>query len=442
MLSRRRALGFLAMTAATSLAPAAAQEVSYASRIAKVVSPGGIEAWLVRQTHLPIVALSFAMRGGSAQDPVDRLGAVNLMAGMLDEGAGDLDAEAFNRRLEDRAIQLTVSASRDTLSGSVRTLSEHRGEAFRLLGLALAAPRFDAAPLARVREAVLSGIRRASTNPNNLAGETFAAMAYPDHPYGRRGNGTVESVEALTAEDLKVAHRRIVAREHLKVTVVGDITPEDLARELDAVFGPLPARATLTEVPVVTPRQGERRVIAMDVPQTVISFGLPGLLRADPDFIPAFLMNHILGGGSFSSRLYREVREARGLAYSVWSSLTAMDFTGLINGGTSTRNDRAAQSIAVIEAEFRRMGEEGPTALELEQAKRYLIGNWAMRFETSTQIAAGLIRVQLDGFEPDYLDKRNGLIDAVTIDEVNRVAKRLLGDPRLLIAAVGKPEGL
>jgi zinc protease len=443
--ARTIAFGMLAMAAAYSPpTPAVAQQpASQSSRVERVVSPGGIEAWLVRQTHLPMLALSFAMRGGTAQDPADRGGTVNLMAQMLDEGAGDIDAETFHRRLEERAIEMSFSAGRDALTGSVRTLTDNRAEALALLKLALEKPRFDATPLGRVRESILSGIRRASTNPNALASETFSATAFPNHPYGRRNTGTVESVTAITRDDLVAMHARIVARDGLKVAVVGDITAQELAPLLDEVFGSLPARATLTAVPDVTiAAAGERRVVPMDIPQAIISFGLAGLKRDDPDFIPAFVMNHVLGGGSFSSRLYQEVREKRGLAYSVSSGLVAMDATGLLSGGTSTRNDRAAESLTVIESELRRMGAEGPTTIELEQAKRFLIGNWAMRFETSTQIASNLIRIQLDGFGPDYLDRRNGLIEAVTIEDVRRVAKRLLGDPKLLVVVVGKPEGM
>lgn len=436
---RRFLSGAFAMTAALLSAPPAAEA---ASRIERVISPGGIEAWLVRQTHLPIIAIDFSMRGGAAQDPPNRPGTASLMAALLDEGAGDLDGEAFSKRLEDRAIEMSFSAGRDTLSGAVRMLSEHQGEAFALLKLALSRPRFDAAPIERIRQSVLANIRRASTNANAIAGETFWATAFPGHPYGHRTMGTTESVQAITRDELVAMHGRMVSRQYLKIAVVGDITPEALAAVLDDVFAGLPAKADLTPVPEATlASAGERRVISLDVPQTVISFGLAGLKRSDPDFIPAFVMNHILGGGSLSSRLYSEVREKRGLAYSISSGLAALDAAGLITGGTSTRNDRAAESLAVIEAELARMGADGPTDAELEQAKRYLVGSWALRFETSNAIASNLIRIQLDGFGPDYLDRRNGLIEAVTIEDVRRVAKRLLGDPRLLVVAVGRPIG-
>jgi zinc protease len=416
---------------------------SASNRVERVVSPGGIEAWLVRQTHLPIIAIDFAVRGGAAQDPPGRPGTASMLAAMMDEGAGDLDSEAFSKQLEERAVEMSFAAGRDTFSGAMRMLSEHRDEAFGLLKLALREPRFDAAPMDRIRQSLLAAIRRSSTNANAIASETFWATAFPGHPYGHRTIGTADSVQAITREDLLAMHRRVVSREHLKIAVVGDITAEELGPILDDVFGGLPAKAELTPVPDVTLAAGDnRRTVALDVPQTVISFGLLGLKRSDPDFIAAFVMNHILGGGSLSSRLYTEVREKRGLAYSVSSSLTALDATGLVTGGTSTRSDRAAESLAVIEAELKRMGEVGPTEEELDQAKRYLVGSWALRFETSNAIAANLIRIQLDGYGPDFLDRRNQLIQAVSIEDVRRVARRLLGDPRLLVVTVGRPAGL
>ncbi|MCZ8313355.1 pitrilysin family protein [Phreatobacter sp.] len=441
------AAGTLAMLASLSPTPPAQAQPQggrdQGSRVQRVTSPGGIEAWLVRQTHLPVLALSFAMKGGTAQDPQGRAGTANMVAAMMDEGAGDLDAETFSARLQDRAIEISFAASRDTFSGSMRTLTDNRAEAAALLRMALTVPRFDAAPLERIRQAVLASIRRGSTTPGTIASDLFWSTAFPGHPYGRRSAGTVDSVEAITVEDLRDLHGRVLAREHLKVAVVGDITTEELGPLLDEIFGALPAKARLTAVPsVAMAGLGERRVVPLDVPQATISFGLPGVTREDPDFITAFVLNHILGGGGFSSRLYQEVREKRGLAYSVSSGIAALDAAGMVTGGTSTRNDRAAESLAVITAELKRMGAEGPTAIELEQAKRYLIGSWALRFETSIQIASNLIRIQLDGLGIDYLDQRNALIEAVSLDDVKRVAKRLFADPRMLVVVVGKPEGM
>jgi len=235
----------------------------------------------------------------------------------------------------------------------------------------------------------------------------------------------------------------VLALEHLHVAVVGDITPEETVALIDKTFGDLPAKASLSPVPErVMSGEGERKVISLDVPQTVISFGRPSIKRLDEDYIPASIVNHILGGGSFTSRLYTEVREKRGLAYGVSSNLYPLDSSGLFMGSTSTRNDKAAESVTIIEDELRRMASDGPTEAELAEAKRYLVGSWALRFETSSAIAGNLLRLQIDGLSPDYLDKRNGLFEAVTLEDSRRAARRALGTGKLLVVAVGRPEGL
>ncbi len=441
MISRRSLLRTGALLMSPALMPRT--PANAADKVQRFVSPKGIEVWLARQPSLPVIALDWAVRGGSAQDGMGKEGLANMTASLLDEGAGDLDSEAFLHRLDDSAIKISFSAGRDTFGGSLKTLSPNKEEAFGLLRLALTRPRFDTAPTERVRQQILSQLRRSSTNPGSIASDTFWERAFGQHPYGRRSSGTVQSVTGLTRDDLTGFASRVLARQHLKIAVVGDITPEALLPLIDQTFGDLPATPNLTAVPdQVMAGAGERKVITLDVPQTVITFGLPGFKRQDDDFIAATLVNHILGGGSFTSRLYTEVREKRGLAYGVSSGLYPLDASGLVIGSTSTRNDKAAESVRLIEEEIRKMAEGGPSESELKDAKDYLIGSWALRFETSGAIAGNLLRLQLDGFSPDYLDKRNALFAAVTLDDTRRAARRLLGDGRSLVVAVGKPEGL
>jgi zinc protease len=427
---------------ATTLALVSEADAETATRIERVVSPGGIEAWLVREPAVPLIALEFAVTGGSTQDAPGKAGTANLVSGLLDEGAGDLDSAAFQDRLEAKAIELRFSAGRDHLSGSLKTLAENRDEAFGLLALALNKPRFDAEPVERVRQQVLAGIRRKSTNPNSLASEAWWAAAFPGHVYGRPVEGTAETVAAIGPDDLRAFVGRVLTRDTLKIAVVGDIDAATLAPLLDKVFGPLPAKGQRLAVAEAAPQGlGQRLVIDVDVPQTVLTFGWPGLKRSDPDFVPAYVLNHILGGGTFSSRFYREVREKRGLAYSVYSYLMPLDHAGLMIGGVSTRNDRAAESLSVIEAEIARLAKEGPSADELDKAKKYLIGAYALRFDTSGKIAGQLLQIQLDDLGIDYIHRRNGLVAAVTIEDVRRVAARLLND-KLLVTAAGRPVGI
>ena len=435
-----RYLVFAIMTLSlVSAAPAFAG----ASRIESVVTPAGIEVWLVREKNLPMLSFDFAFLGGAAQDPAGKPGVANLVAGLLDEGAGDLDAASFHERLEERAIALSFSANRDTLRGSVRTLSEHRDQAFELLRLALTAPRFDGQEIERVRAAVLAQLKRRSTNPSDIAADHWFALAFPGHPYGRPTQGTLESVPRIGADDLRTYVHRMLARSNLRIAAVGDIDAAELAALVDRTFGSLPPKSEPVPVADVKPEGlGTSETIQLAVPQTVITFGGVGLKRDDPDFIPAFILNHILGGGGFESRLFREVREKRGLAYSVYSYLAPFQHAGLFLGGVSTRNDRAAESLQIIVGEIKRIAEEGPTAEELDKAKRFLIGSYPLRFDTSGKITANLLDIQIENLGIDYIDKRNALIEAVTPEDARRAARRFLAEVKLLVMLVGQPEGV
>jgi zinc protease len=432
-----RPFAFAAMTLALV---SATPNDALATKIERIVTAAGIEVWHVRDNTLPMISVEFAFTGGASQDPADKPGTVNLVAGLLDEGAGELDARAFHERLEERAIGLSFGAQRDALRGSLKTLSEHRDQAFDLLRLALTAPRFDGAEVERVKAGVLAGLRRRSTNPGDIAGERWFARAFPDHPYGRPVHGTLDSVPRITADDLRTFHRRVIARSNLRIATVGAIEGKELAALVDRAFGVLPAKPDLVTIPEIAPQgTGEREIIELDVPQTVITFGGPGLKRVDPDFIPAYVLNHILGGGTFSSRLYKEVREKRGLAYSVYSHLVPYKHAGLFLGGVSTRNDRAAESLSIIVEEIRRIASEGPTADELAQAKSYLIGSYALRFDTSSKIAGQLLDIQLENLGIDYINRRNALIEAVSAEDIRRAAARFLADSKLLVMLVGRP---
>jgi zinc protease len=419
---------------------AAAAVASMAAKIERAVTPGGIEFWHVRDDTLPMISMEFAFRGGSTQDPAGKAGTASMMAALLDEGAGDLDAPAFQQRLEERAIVTSFTAQRDSARGSMKTLIENSEQAFGLLNLALTAPRFDPEAVERIRAGTLASIRRRATDPGDLAYDRWFARAFPNHPYGTPQRGSLESVAKIDVADLRAMHRDTFARDNLKIATIGAMDAASVAKLVDRAFAGLPAKSKLVPVQYVAPQgAGERNVVELDVPQTTILFGGVGLKRSDPDFIPAFVLNHILGGGSFSSRLYVEVREKRGLAYSVYSYLAPMDHAGLFMGGVSTRNDRAAESLSIILGEIRQIAANGPTADELEKAKSYLIGSFPLRFDSSGKIASQLLEIQLDNLGIDYIDKRNGLVQAVTAEDVKRAANRFLANANMLVTLVGRP---
>jgi zinc protease len=426
------------LAACLVMMPLASTPSHAAAKVQHLISPGGIEAWFVQDSTVPLIAMEYAFGGGATQDPADKPGVGNMVANLLDEGSGDLDSKTFHERLERRAIELSFSTARDNFRGSLRMLRDNRDEAFDLVRMALTSPRFESSDVERIRAQVMSGLRRETSNPNSLASRRLLEIAFGDHPYGRPGNGTLDSVPRIDVADLKDYVRRVLARDTLRIAVVGDVDPATLGKLLDQTFGGLPAKASLAQVAdVEAAKPPQRAFIPLDVPQTVVTFGGPGFRRSDPNFMASYVVNHILGGGGLSSRLYREVREKRGLAYSVYESLLWMDHSALFIGNTGTRADRAGETVDAVAKEVRRMAEEGPTQQELDEAKSYLKGSQMLALDTSSKLASALLQYQLDRLPIDYIEKRNAIVDAVTLDEARKAAQRLWGQG-LLTVIVGR----
>ena len=408
--------------------------------IQRVTSPGGIEAWLVESHANPLIAMRFAFRGGASQDPADKEGAAYFVTAMMDEGAGDLTSVQFQEAQQSLAMQMDFDASRDVMLGNVRTLTENAEEAFKLLRLVMTQPRFDQDAIDRVRAQILAGLKFDANDPETVASLAWDKLAFNDHPYGRPIKGTMASITNIERQDMQDYVKRVFARDQLVISVVGDIDAETLGSVLDQVFGDLPEHAVLTPVADAPPPFGPtREVIAMDVPQSVAQFGHRAFPRRDDDFIAAYVLNYIIGGGGFSSRLMEEVREKRGLAYSVYSNLYPYQHGAVFVGNVATKNEAVGQSLAVIESELKRLSQQGPSADELESAKSYLTGAYALRFESSASIASQLLWIQIEELGIDYVTKRNELIDAVTLDDIKRVAKRLIEADRLITTIVGRP---
>jgi len=438
-----RRLGLLVIVALFTFASFAVSRSAHAFKVESVVSPGGITAWLVRDTSNPIITVNLTFRGGSALDPQGKEGLANLAASLIDEGAGDLDSKTFQQTLEDKAIRLRFSSSRDTFGGRLQTLVKNRDTAFNLLHLAINAPRFDPEPVERIRAQIEVGLKQDKEDPHAIAGQKIFKILYPDHPYGRPPDGTVESVKTITVDDLKGFMKRRIALDNLVIGVVGDISKQDLATMLDKTFGDLPKQSVPWKLPDVQPRTpGETIVIDKAVPQSAILFAEQGLKRTDPDYYTAFVMNHIFGAGSFTSRLYEEVREKRGLVYSVGTSLYPFDASALIFGSAGTANARARETLDVLKTEWEKIAANGVTEKELEDAKTYLTGSFALRFSSSGRIASILVGMQLSDLGIDYLNRRNALINAVTLKGVNRVATKLLKIKNLVTVVVGQPDGI
>ncbi|HZZ63153.1 MAG TPA: pitrilysin family protein [Roseiarcus sp.] len=415
---------------------------SSAVTVRTVTTPKGLAFWLVESAAVPLVALEFAMRGGAAQDPADKAGLGMLLAGMLDEGAGDLDSQAFQQALDEKAIELHFRNDRDYTAGRMRTLAKNLDRAAELLRLAVNVPRFDEEPFHRVREHANAKLRHDANDPGSVAARTWRANAFSGHPYGQPAEGALETLARVEPADIVATAKRTIARDRLVVAVVGAIDEKGAADLVDRAFADLPAKSDLKAVPEAPfTGLGKVDVVPLDVPQSTIRFGRPALKRDDPDFIASIVAAHVLGGsGNMTSRLFREVREKRGLAYTVFGNLYALDRGGFYYGGTTTKNERARESFDVASAEIRDVALHGLSEEELDKGKTYLIGSYPLRFDTSVKIASQLVQMQLEGRPTEWLVERNREIAAVTLAGLKRAAERALGDGALYTTVVGKPE--
>lgn len=437
LMSSIRRSGALALVAVT-LAAGTAEAVD----IREVTSPEGQVFWLVEEPSVPVVAVEMGFVGGSRLDPAEKLGLTTFTASLMSEGAGDLDAVAWADRADEISARIDVSSYADRVEVSARFLSETLDESVEFLATTLSQPRFDETAIERVRAQRLSVIASAETDPQEVASDAWWHRAFGDHPYGRTNRGTAETVAALGENDFREAHARMLTRANAYVAIVGDISAERAGEMVDRLLAGLPDGEKIhRDQADDTPPPGVE-VVDLAVPQSVVVFGQEGLARDDPDFIPAYVMNYVLGGGGLNSRLTEEVREKRGLAYSVYSYLQVLDEAKLYMGGVQTANERVAESIDVIKAEWARMAREGMTEDELAKAKTYLTGSFPLRFDSNSKIAGFLLFAQLEDLGIDYINKRNDMIEAVTLEDVNRVAAELLKPEALSFVVVGQPDGL
>ncbi len=410
--------------------------------IKEVTSPGGITAWLVEDHNIPFTALEIQFRGGTSLEAPDKRGVVNLMTATLEEGAGDMDSRGFAEARDALAASFSFDAGADSVGVSAQFLTENRDQAIDLLREALVNPRFDQDAVDRVREQVLSNLRSNEKDPGTIASERFDLLAFGDHPYGSSGDGRIETVTALTRDDVVAAHKATLARDRVFVAAAGDITGEELGLLLDRLLGDLPA--TGAPQPAQAPWLLPPGVTVQDFPspQSTVFFGQKGIPRDDPDFFPAFVLNEMLGGGRFTARLMTEVREKRGLTYGIGTYIVNMDHADMLLGQFSASNDKVAEAIKVIQSEWGRIGREGVTPEELDATKTYLTGSYPLRFDGNGPIASILVGMQMDGMPIDYVTTRNSKVEAVTMEDIQRVAARLFDPEALQFVVVGQPEGL
>lgn len=411
--------------------------------IKQVTTPLGLKAWLVEDHSVPVITLSFSFGGGAALEPEGQKGVTSLMTMLLTDGAGELPAQAYKKREQDAAAGIGFSASLDRVSGSLRSLSVNREESFELLRLALTEPRFDADMLEQRRAQFIASLNQANQRPQSVAGRRLMTTVFAGHPYSRDSEGLRDTLTRITADDLRKRWSALIDRSDLVIAAVGDITEAELARQLDRTFGRLPVGTAKPMAPEWSPTSKPRTlVIERPVPQSVVQMAMPGIARQDPDWYAAFVMNHILGGGGQQSRLFTEVRERRGLAYSISSGLRTWRKANLLAVTTASANEKVAETIRVVRGEMTRLRTEGVTEQELADAKTYLTGALPVSLDSSSSIAGLLHGMQVDGLPRDYLERRPKLFAAVTMEDVRRLARRLLRDDATITVVVGKPVGV
>ena len=410
--------------------------------IQEVTSPHGIKAWLVEKHGIPFTALEIRFLGGTSLDAPGKRGAVNLMTALIEEGAGPLDSQGFAAARDGLAAEFHFSSDQDGVDVSSRFLTENRDQALDLLHTALTTPRFDPDAVERVRGQVLAGLAADTKDPGSIAGKILRKRAYGDHPYGTVGDGTPDSVTALTRDDILAAFHATIARDRIYVSAAGDITAAQLGPMLDKLLGDLPATGTPQPARVeITAKAG---VVQQDFPgpQTSISFYQGGIRFEDPDYFAATILNEILGGNGFSSRLMDQVREKRGLTYGIGTALAASDHAEMLTGSLDTANDKAADAIAVIRQVWADTAASGVTQKELDDTKTFMTGAYPLRFDGNGHIASILVGMQTLGLPANYPATRNQKVEAVTLADVNRVAKRLLTPDKLFFVVVGKGDGV
>lgn len=410
-------------------------------KVETVETPAGTTAWLMEDRTLPIITLHFEWRGGTAQDPEALQGLTLLMASLLNEGAGPYDSRAFQDRLSFLGTEMRFDADRDSITAEIRMLRPHRNESLALFRSALSEPRFDEEAIMRMKHELKTLIRMRREDPSDRARDLWYASAFNGHPYASPSEGTPGTIDQISADDLRRHHQALMAQDNVIISAFGDISPRELKLVLNELLPALPAQHQTTSI-AAHPLQRDGVITEFhEGPQSAVFFGFAGVALNDADFYPAFVLNYILGGGGFASRLTEELREKRGLTYSVYSYLVDQSAAPLWIGGFTSDRSTVAQALTLVREEMAKLREDGVSEKELRDAKTYLEGSYALRFDSGMSIVQQMSFAQWFGLPENYFETRNQFIENVTLEAVNRVAREHLDPEKLLIQIVGTPTG-
>ncbi|MBF0453935.1 MAG: insulinase family protein [Magnetococcales bacterium] len=435
----RLLLFFCLFSMATLLQPIEGRG-AWSPDVSHFYGPGGMMVYHVESHANPLIMVEILVPGGASHDPDGKEGVASLVAWMFNEGGGEMGSEAFREKLDYYGISLSASAGRDALTVSFSTLSAHLDVGWKMLMDALLKPRFDPTDLERAVADQVASLKKAQENPDSVASKALVRAIYGDHPYGRPSQGTPETLAAIGRNDLMRFHEMAFRLPNLVLAVAGDITLEKLKLLVDDSFSamnniPSPLRPTPL---AFSKNRPDRQHVELDVPQTAIRLGAVGIHRHDPDYYAMVVMNQILGGGGFTSRLTEEIREKRGLTYGVFSYFSPLSGQGPFVVGMKTKTASVEESLVLLRRELTRIAQEEVDEKELEDVKLYLTGSFPLSLDGLSKLAGiwGVIGFYQRGL--DYLEKWPGRIRQVTAGDIRRVAKRILDLDRFHTVTVGR----
>ena len=410
------------------------KENTFHADVKEIVSRSGIKAYYFEDKTNPIIALSFRFKNsGSAFDEKGEYGISQMAAALLTEGAGSYSSRRFKDILDEKAISISFDAGVDDFSGAMLTLKQNQKTAARLLKLALTEPRFDDDQIRAVREQLLTLLKQQKEFPDSALSLAWGKEIYGSHPYGRNPVGDDDDIRNIGSEELSAFVKNQLVRKNLIVGIAGDLSEDDAKKLIDQIFGALPESGTQSFVDNAAINWTAREFnLNRPMAQSIATFTAPGVKRSDADFYPIYIANEIFVGQGLTSRLSKALREDRGLTYGVYAYLSIQDKAQLIKGGFSSTADNFDEAKALLIGEWVKMGKEGVSEEELEQAKSYLISSYNLRFASLPNIAETLVAMQEENLGSDFLIKRNQYIQDVTLEQVNNAARKYFDANRLI----------
>ena len=398
----------------------------------------GIKFWFVEDNSIPIISVNFSFSGGAFFDEDGKEGTSSFIASLLDEGAGNLSSIQFQNTMDEIGMKLSFASSRDSFQGSFQIISENKEQGFKLLKSVLTNPLLDDKDIEKIRNQILSGLKLKEIDVNNLASKEFHQVFFSSHSFGRNVEGTVSSINNISKNDLRNYIKKFLSISNLVIGVSGNVKSNEINNLIDDAFGHFVLKnQNLPVIPTKNNFPSGIQIEKKSFSQAAVLFGHKGLKRNDKNFFAARIVNYVLGGGGFQSRMYKNVREKRGLVYSIYSYLVPYKNNDILLGGFQTKNETVYEAISLVKDEWEKISSVGITQKEFEEAKTYYKGSFSRNLTSTSSISSLLKVVQEYGLPKSYFKNRNKIIDSLTLKEVNIVAKNLFKKEDLFFTIVG-----